>query len=124
MGIYNCRVSRCNFCVVKLLDTWSRVKRGVIFLCRFKAGQITKRMKLCRKRGRLPRDENEPADALTNSDFSGFDPLKRRSVVWSDVDWSLLQSLWEERSEFLNRDSWKSCLSEFPSTKFEKSSWS
>ena len=71
-----------------------------------------------------PRDENEPADALTNSDFSGFDPLKRRSVVWSDVDWSLLRSLWEERSEFLDRDSWKSSLSEFSATKFEKSSWS
>ena len=71
-----------------------------------------------------PRGENEPADALTNSDFSGFDPLKWGSVVWSDVDWSLLQSLWEERSEFLDIDSWKSSLSEFPATKFEKSSWS
>ena len=27
-----------------------------------------------------PRDENEPADALTNGDFTGFDPVKRISV--------------------------------------------
>lgn len=40
-----------------------------------------------------PRDESEPADALTNGDFSGFEESKRPQVVWNDVDWSLQDSL-------------------------------
>ena len=70
-----------------------------------------------------PRDENEPADALTNCDFSGFSPHKRRSVSWCDVDWSLLQSLWKERAEFLDRNTWKS-QADVTMSKFEKTSWS
>ena len=71
-----------------------------------------------------PRDENEPADALTNGDFTGFDPLKRISVSRDDVDWLLLYSLWEERAEFLDRDSWKTFGEGESFGKFEKSEWS
>ena len=71
-----------------------------------------------------PRDENEPADALTNGDFTGFDPLKRISIAWGDVDWSLLNSLWEERAEFLDRESWKTFGEGESTGRFEKSKWS
>ena len=33
-----------------------------------------------------PRDESEPAEALTNGDFSGFDESQRHQVVWNDVE--------------------------------------
>ena len=71
-----------------------------------------------------PRDENEPADALTNGDFTGFDHLKRISIAWGDVDWSLLNSLWEERAEFLDRESWKTFGEGESTGRFEKSKWS
>ena len=71
-----------------------------------------------------PRDENEPADALTNGDFTGFDPLKRISVSWDDIDWSLLNSLWKERAEFLDRESWKTFGQGESFGRFEKSKWS
>ncbi|CAL1141183.1 unnamed protein product [Cladocopium goreaui] len=53
-----------------------------------------------------PRDENTLADDLTNSKFGGVDMDKRISCLFSDLDLSLLASLWEAREEYLDRDSW------------------
>ena len=39
----------------------------------------------------VPRDQNEAADALTNSDFSEFDAAKRIDLRVQDVDWIVLQ---------------------------------
>jgi hypothetical protein len=53
-----------------------------------------------------PRDENTLADDLTNSKFGDVDMGKRISSQFSDLDLSLLTSLWEAREEYLDRDSW------------------
>jgi hypothetical protein len=37
-----------------------------------------------------PRDQNEEADALTNEDYSAFDPAKRISVMVEDINWLVL----------------------------------
>ena len=53
-----------------------------------------------------PGDENTLADDLTSSKFEDVDMGKRISRQFSDLDLSLLTSLWEAREEYLNRDSW------------------
>ena len=53
-----------------------------------------------------PRDQNTLADDLTNSRFDDVDLDKRIDVAFSDLELSLLLSLWEARHEFLDRDSW------------------
>jgi hypothetical protein len=41
----------------------------------------------------VPREENTEADALTNSEFKGFDPGKRCHLVWSDIPKDVLAEL-------------------------------
>eukprot|EP00435_Cladocopium_sp_Y103_P041551 s3778_g11.t1 len=53
-----------------------------------------------------PRDENTLADDLTNGRFGRVDMDKRVEFGFSDLDMSLLTSLWDARGEFLDRDSW------------------
>ena len=53
-----------------------------------------------------PRDENTLADDLTNGRFDGVDSSKRVRVCLGDLDFSLLDLLWESRSEYLDRESW------------------
>ena len=53
-----------------------------------------------------PRDENTLADDLTNGRFDDVDSAKRVRVCLGDLDFSLLDLLWESRSEYLDRESW------------------
>jgi len=48
----------------------------------------------------LPREENTEADALTNGDFSGFDPQLRVPVSWAEVDLGVVQKLLTAEAEF------------------------
>ena len=50
-----------------------------------------------------PREQNEEADALTNEDFSGFDPMRRVAVQLSDVKWIVLDKMMDV-SENLYKD--------------------
>ena len=47
-----------------------------------------------------PRDENTEADALTNGDFSGFNPSERIQVAYGDLPLKLVHELWETKSQF------------------------
>ena len=47
-----------------------------------------------------PRYMNEEADALTNGDFSGFDPKLRRSVNWERLPWLHLPDLMQRGAAF------------------------
>eukprot|EP00435_Cladocopium_sp_Y103_P041011 s612_g11.t1 len=71
-----------------------------------------------------PRDQNTLADALTNLDFSGVDPMKRIECDWSQIDVELIKMLWKERSLYLDRDALRS-LSRIDARakEFEKSDW-
>ena len=40
----------------------------------------------------VPRDQNEEADALTNQDFSGFDPNKRINLKIADLKFEVLEA--------------------------------
>ena len=53
-----------------------------------------------------PRDENTLADDFTNCRFDGVDASKRVRMCLGDLDFSLLDLLWESRSEYLDRESW------------------
>ena len=68
-----------------------------------------------------PRDQNTLADDLTNSRFGDVDMSKRIDIELSDLDLSLLLSLWGARQEFLDRDSW--AVYGKGRDKFEKSAW-
>ena len=68
-----------------------------------------------------PRDQNTLADDLTNSRFGDVDMSKRIDIAFSDLDLSLLLSLWGARQEFLDRDSW--AVYGKGRDKFEKSAW-
>ena len=54
-----------------------------------------------------PRDENKPADDLTNLKTEDFKVEHRVPLSFSDFDLSLLTKLWEVRSEFLDREGLK-----------------
>ena len=41
----------------------------------------------------VPREQNVPADALTNEDFNGFDPRKRVSVDVTELGFKILPRL-------------------------------
>ena len=41
----------------------------------------------------VPRDQNEEADALTNEEFSAFDPATRVSVQIGQVKWLILHDM-------------------------------
>ena len=43
----------------------------------------------------IPRDQNEAADALTNSDFSEFDPGRRINLRVEDISWEVLTGYME-----------------------------
>jgi hypothetical protein len=47
-----------------------------------------------------PREHNVEADALTNSDFSLFDPAKRVVLPWSEMSLDLLNSLITHSRDF------------------------
>ena len=49
------------------------------------------------------RELNEEADALTNQDFSRFNPLRRLPVTWSEVTLPIAQSLLEAEPDFQSR---------------------
>ena len=51
----------------------------------------------------LPREENTEADALTNGDFSGFDPQLRVPVSWAEVDLGVVQKLLTAEAEFRDK---------------------
>ena len=40
-----------------------------------------------------PREENIEADALTNHDYTAFDPAKRVAVAWGDLKFGVLDRL-------------------------------
>ena len=71
----------------------------------------------------VPRDENTLADELTNEIFTHVDLDKRMVVSWSDLDLSLLESLWDKKDEFIDRSSWKSVVDQTPLKRHEKSKW-
>eukprot|EP00971_Amphidinium_carterae_P136048 2695760-Amphidinium_carterae.1 len=48
----------------------------------------------------VPRDKNEEADALSNQDWRGFDPSRRKLGHWSDMKFEVLPDLWQEAREF------------------------
>ena len=54
-----------------------------------------------------PRDENQEADDLTNGRVENFDQLLRVNSPFEQLDLGLLRELWEERADFLDRDSLK-----------------
>lgn len=47
-----------------------------------------------------PREENTWADALTNLDFSNFDPAKRIAVEFKQFDFKIIEALWKTKEEF------------------------
>ena len=69
-----------------------------------------------------PRDENVLADDLTNERFTDFKMEKRVEVKLSDLKLVLLEKLWNERNEFLDREGWKTYTGS-SSGEFQKSEW-
>lgn len=69
-----------------------------------------------------PRDENAEADDLTNGRVGNFDKVKRIQVAVADLDLSLLDQLWANREEFLDK---QSCSFYTPDSRepFEKTRW-
>ena len=49
--------------------------------------------------GWVPRDQNVPADSLTNELFDGFDESKRIKVNFSDLEWIVMDELMEKAAE-------------------------
>ena len=49
----------------------------------------------------VPRDQNEEADALTNSDFRHFSPEKRVPVDLATMPFGVLHGLLEKGEEYL-----------------------
>ena len=70
-----------------------------------------------------PRGENTLADALTNEDFSGVDLAKRIPCRWGDFRFDLLFKLWNEREEFLDRETLRVSSRTVNLGKYEKSEW-
>lgn len=70
-----------------------------------------------------PRDENEPADDLTNENFERFDMSDRVEVKLEDIDLTFLWSMWNAREEFLDRSAWKVKVDPVPRSKHKKSKW-
>lgn len=70
-----------------------------------------------------PRDENEPADDLTNENFERFDMNDRVEVKLEDLDLAFLWSMWNARDEFLDRSAWKVKVDPVHRSKHEKSKW-
>ena len=70
-----------------------------------------------------PRDENTIADDLTNGRFEQVAADKRIDVKWADLNFSLLEKLWESRDEFLDRDSWKFYHGSSNGGPYEKTAW-
>ena len=48
----------------------------------------------------LRRDANQPADDLTNSEFSNFNPALRIPVTWKELEFKVLHTLSEQASSF------------------------
>ena len=69
-----------------------------------------------------PRDQNVLADDLTNEVFDQFDADKRVGIQWGDLDLSLLNSLWESREEFLDREYLRE-MSKPDTSPFAKTKW-
>ena len=70
-----------------------------------------------------PREENEPADDLTNENFERFDMSDRVEVKLEDIDLTFLWSLWNKREEFLDKSAWKVKADPVHRSKHEKSKW-
>ena len=49
--------------------------------------------------GWIPRDQNIPADSLTNERFEGFDPGERINIKFEDMEWLVLNDLMNKASE-------------------------
>jgi hypothetical protein len=47
-----------------------------------------------------PREENQPADDLTNEEYRSFDEAKRIPVTWSSLKFDLLEELVKMSDEF------------------------
>ena len=50
-----------------------------------------------------PRDENQLADDLINSEFDGVAAEKRVEACFEDLELELLKSLWSSREDFMDR---------------------
>jgi hypothetical protein len=48
----------------------------------------------------IPRDQKEEADALSNSDFSGFDADRRINMDVSTLEFAILPTLWKAEAGF------------------------
>ena len=70
-----------------------------------------------------PRDENTIADDLTNGRFEQVAADKRVDIKWADLNFTLLEKLWEARAEFLDRDSWKFYHGPITGGPYEKTAW-
>ena len=70
-----------------------------------------------------PRDENTIADDLTNGRFEQVANDKRVDIKWADLNFTLLEKLWEVRAEFLDRDSWKFYHGPIAGGPYEKTTW-
>ena len=72
-----------------------------------------------------PRDENQEADDLTNGRLENFDRLHQVNASFEMLDLGLLKELWEERSDFLDRDALKTWpVVEAPNVQFQiQSAW-
>ena len=71
-----------------------------------------------------PRDENTLADELTNEQFHNVVDSKRVGLQFSHLELDLLNELWKEREDFLDKDNWKYYHdSEFKQKVRTKSKW-
>ena len=71
-----------------------------------------------------PRDENTLADELTNEQFHNVVNSKRVELQFAHLELDLLNELWKEREDFLDKDGWKYYHdSEFKQRDRTKSKW-
>ena len=70
-----------------------------------------------------PRDENALADSLTNGDFGNVDLGSRLPCEWGDFKFGLLEKLWAEREQFLDKDTLKAQAHPLKLGSLEKSVW-
>lgn len=70
-----------------------------------------------------PRGQNTMADELTNENFTNVDERKRVALCLADLKLDWLFELWEQREDFLDRESWSFYQLKSADPKGSKSKW-
>jgi hypothetical protein len=75
-----------------VLEKFSSTKFPLYLVLMELSAQLQSR-KLLLHTTRIPRDENEEADALTNGDYHAFSPARRIQFAWADLPLQVLPRL-------------------------------